>query len=110
MTFRPGDVVLLPFPFRDRLAERARPASVVSTDGYNRLGDVIVAAVTSHAPRTAFDIEVNDWQAANLKVPSTVRMLLAAVSQSRTLHHVGELSSPDWQTVSARLKDAIDVR
>jgi hypothetical protein len=30
MTFNAGDVVLVPFPYRDRLAERARPAVVVS--------------------------------------------------------------------------------
>ena len=42
MTFRAGDVVLVPFPYRDRLAERARPAVVVSADTYNQHGDVVV--------------------------------------------------------------------
>ena len=51
MAFRAGDVVLVPFPYRDRLAERARPAVVVSADAYNQHGDVVVAAITSH--RTA---------------------------------------------------------
>jgi len=36
------------FPYRDRLAERARPAVVVSADTYNQHGDVVVAAITSH--------------------------------------------------------------
>lgn len=51
MAFSAGDVVLVPFPYRDRLAERARPAVVVSAAAYNRLGDVVLAAVTSHLPR-----------------------------------------------------------
>ena len=34
MAFSPGDVVLVPFPYRDRLAERARPAVVVSSAGF----------------------------------------------------------------------------
>ena len=55
MTFSVGDVVLVPFPYRDRLAERARPAVVVSADTYNQHGDVVVAAITSHVPRVAMD-------------------------------------------------------
>jgi mRNA interferase MazF len=51
MEFDAGDVVLVPFPYRDRLAERARPAVVVSGVTYNRHGDVVVAAITSHAVR-----------------------------------------------------------
>ncbi len=30
MAFSAGDVVLVPFPYRDRLAERARPGVVIS--------------------------------------------------------------------------------
>jgi mRNA interferase MazF len=66
MTFRAGDVVLVPFPYRDRLAERARPAVVVSADTYNHHGDVVVAAITSHAPRIAMDCALRDWAAAGL--------------------------------------------
>lgn len=110
MAYRPGDVVLLPFPFRDRLAERARPAVVVSTDVYNEQGDVIVAAVTSHAPRTSTDVALVDWRSADLKVPSTVRMLLATIAISRIVHHVGILSSADWQAVQGRLQDALAVQ
>jgi mRNA interferase MazF len=110
MAFQPGDVVLLPFPFRDRLAESTRPAVVVSTGAYNAQGDVIVAAVTSHAPRSSMDVALNDWQAANLKVPSTVRMLLATVAHSRVVYHVGHLSTSDWEAVQARLCAAIDTK
>jgi mRNA-degrading endonuclease toxin of MazEF toxin-antitoxin module len=44
MVFSAGDVALVPFPYRDRLAERARPAVVVSAKAYNQHGDVVVAA------------------------------------------------------------------
>jgi mRNA interferase MazF len=56
-----GDVVLVPFPYRDRLAERARPAVVLSDAAYNQCGDVVVAAITSHAPRVATDFALADW-------------------------------------------------
>lgn len=60
MAYSQGDVVLVPFPFRDVQAERARPAIVVSVDLYNQHGDIVVAAVTSHAPRHEMDIAIVD--------------------------------------------------
>jgi mRNA interferase MazF len=100
----PGDVVLVPFPYRDRLAERARPAVVISSSVYNQQGDIIVASITSHAPRVATDFSLVDWAAAGLKIPSTVRMLLATVAHSRVLFHVGHLVERDWAQVQARLR------
>lgn len=107
MEYSPGDVVLVPFPYRDRLAERARPAVVVSTAEYNSRGDVILAAVTSHAARLPTDFALVDWRAAGLKIPSTVRMLLATVSNSRVLLHVGRLADQDWSEVHSRLHSAL---
>jgi mRNA interferase MazF len=104
MEFKAGDIVLVPFPYRDRLAERARPAVVLSTAQYNRQGDVVVAAITSHAGRVSTDFTLSDWTGAGLKVPSTVRMLLATVASSRVLLHIGHLTDRDWTEVRSRLR------
>jgi mRNA interferase MazF len=104
MAFRAGDVVLVPFPYRDRLAERARPAVVVSAETYNLRGDVVVAAITSYPPRSPSDHALIDWAAAGLKMPSTARMLLATVASSRILLHVGHLTDHDWSEVQTRLR------
>jgi len=104
MAFNAGDVVLVPFPYRDRLAERARPAVVASAAAYNQYGDVVVAAITSHTPRVAMDVALIDWATAGLKLPSTVRMLLATVASARILLHIGHLTDRDWLQVQARLR------
>lgn len=104
MAFNAGDVVLLPFPYRDRLAERARPAVVVSAADYNRHGDVVVAGITSHSPRFPTDFGLFDWRSAGLRIPSTVRMLLATVADSRVLLHVGHLTPRDWTEVQSRVQ------
>ncbi len=104
MAFRAGDVVLVPFPYRDRLAERARPAVVVSASAYNQHGDLVVAAVTSHAARMATDFALQDWAAAGLKMASTIRMLLATVAGSRVLLRVGHLTDRDWAEVQSRVR------
>lgn len=104
MAFQSGDVVLVPFPFRDRLAERTRPAVVVSADMYNQQGDVVVAAITSHSPRGVTDYALLDWRAAGLQLPSTVRMLLATVAEARVVHCVGQLTENDWAAVQGKLR------
>jgi mRNA interferase MazF len=83
MAYSAGDVVLVPFPYRDRQTAKARPAVVVSCQAYNQEGDLIVSAVTSHPARTTRDYELADWAAAGLRFTYTVRMLLATVAESR---------------------------
>jgi mRNA interferase MazF len=103
MAFRAGDVVLVPFPYRDRLAERTRPAVVVSAQAFNQPGNLVLAAITSHPPRDPTDYALVDWAAAGLKLASTVRMLLATIAETRVVLHVGHLSDPDWAEVQARV-------
>jgi mRNA interferase MazF len=103
MGFKAGDVVLVPVPFRDRPGESTRPAVVVSGQAYNQDGDLIIAAVTSHAPCRPSDYALQDWAAAGLRVASTVRMLLVVVAEQRVVLHIGHLSDRDWAEVQNRV-------
>ena len=103
MAFNAADVVLVPFPYRDRLEERTRPAVVISAKEYNNRGDLVIAAITSHPSRFDTDYALLDWNAAGLKTSSTVRMLLATVPEARILLHVGQLSDRDWGEVKNRI-------
>ncbi len=103
MAYKAGDVILVPFPYRDRLAESTRPAVVVSGDAYNQHGDLVIAAITSHTPRFATDYGLIDWKLAGLQMASTVRMLLATVTSSRVILPVGNLTSQDWTQVAQRV-------
>ncbi len=48
MAYEAGDVVLVPFPYRDRTAASTRPAVVISCRAYNATNDLVIAAITSH--------------------------------------------------------------
>jgi len=54
-TFRPGEVILLSFPFADATAVKRRPALVLLDTGDE---DVVVARITSQAAQTNFDAEI----------------------------------------------------
>lgn len=64
MAHQASDVVLVPFPYRDRDATSTRPAVVVSCNVYNQTDDLVIVAITSHPPRTSWDYELQDWIAA----------------------------------------------
>ena len=90
MAFEPGDVVLVPFPYRDAAAVKTRPAVVVSSSDFNQAGDVWVVAITSHAPRSTWDHSLLDWQTARLQFggithaePRKTRKL----TEGKTLRH-----------------------
>lgn len=105
MAFDAGDVILIPFPYRDRAATSTRPAVIVSCRAYNdQLDDLVIAAVTSHRPRTSWDYELRDWAEAGLRSSSTVRMLLATAATSRVQLSIGQLSNRDWAEVRQRVE------
>lgn len=107
MAYTKGDVVLVPFPFRDSATTRVRPAVVLSEAIYNQHGDLIVAAITTHPPRFPSDYQLTDWQATNLVAPSVVRIQLATISEARVVYHIGRLSSVDLHEVEARLRQVL---
>ena len=102
MAYKAGDVILIPFPYRDRLAESALRSWFPATPTTNKATSWI-AAITSHTPRFATDYGLIDWKSAGLQMASTVRMLLATVASSRVILPVGNLTSQDWTQVAQRV-------
>lgn len=109
MAYARGDVVLVPFPFRNQVAAKVRPALVVSGAAYNAGGSVIVAAITSHPPRVASDYALTGWRRARLVSPSTVRMQVATLAAGRVLHRPGRIPLRDLQAVEARLRETLEL-
>ena len=105
MTIHPGDFWVADIPFTDGRASKRRPVLVLWLDGQ----DVVVAAVTSAAPRTPTDVLLGDWHASGLRVPSTVRLSrLDCLEQFLLSFRLGRVSPADAQ----RLKDvwAVHIR
>ena len=58
--------------------------------------DAVVAAVTSASPRSPSDVPLLNWQAADLRIPSTARLSrLDCLEQNLLLNKLGKISASD---------------
>jgi mRNA interferase MazF len=64
--YRPGEIVLLSFPFADATEVKRRPALVLLDTGDE---DIVVGRVTSQVAQVPFDVELAEWREAGLLLP-----------------------------------------
>ena len=96
--YEPGDIVLVDFPFSGSEQTRRRPALVLLDSGD---ADVLVARVTSQLRQDMFDVELADWRADGLLLPSVVRLhKLATIEKTLVTRRLGTLQSIDHQAVA----------
>ena len=104
-TFRPWDIVKVPFPYVERPIRQFRPALVVGTDPIeDDHGLVWVLMITSAENRRwENDVVVSDLTAAGLPVPSVVRCAKIATIEAKEAALIGSLPDPDRREVGAFL-------
>lgn len=101
MTALAGELWVADITFTNGTASKRRPVLALWVDG----ADVVVAAVTSAAPRTQADVLLQEWAAGGLRLPSTVRLArLECLEQSLLLYRLGTVAPAD----AAALRSAWD--
>jgi mRNA interferase MazF len=106
VTYAPFDLVVVPFPYTDRLSEKRRPAVVVSRPALARdHGLVWLVMVTSAENRRwSTDVEVSDLKRAGLPAPSRVRPAkIATVDAGHILRRIGRLAPKDARAVAVKV-------
>ena len=108
-SYRPGDVVVVPFPYSDRFAEKRRPALVISNDKLAAEGFVWVAMITSaRNSRMKHDQPISDLPRAGLSTPSVVRPIkLACIEPARIVRRAGCLPPIESQRALAAVSGFI---
>ncbi len=100
--YRPGEIVLLSFPFVDATKVKRRPALVLLDLGDK---DIVVARVTSQVAQGPFDVELVEWKRAGLLIPSIVRVHKVATLEKRLVEQrLGALTANDWERVRAMIQ------
>jgi mRNA interferase MazF len=100
------DIVVVPFPYSDRLAEKRRPAVVISDPSLEVLNDVVwVAMITSTNTGLSGSVALQDIAMTGLDRISFVRPAkIATLETSRVLRKTGQLSPVDGQNLRVSLK------
>ena len=100
------DIVVVPFPYADRLAEKRRPALVISNRRLAPFGLIWVVMITSadNAPWSC-DVTINDLARAGLPAPSVVRTAkIACIEPARIERRAGRLDKATAKAVAQKLK------
>lgn len=100
------DVVVVPFPYADRLAEKRRPALVISNRRLAPFGLIWVAMITSadNAPLSC-DVTIANLARAGLPAPSVVRAAkIACIEPARIERRAGRLDGATARAVAQKLK------
>jgi mRNA interferase MazF len=104
------NVVVLPFPYSDRLAEKRRPAVVVSAPRLAERHGIIWVAMITSAENAGWqgDIPLLDLQHAGLASPSVIRPAkLATVDVSRVIRTAGKLRNDEVEAFLARYREML---
>lgn len=100
------DIVVVPFPYADRLAEKRRPALVVSNRKLAAHGVIWVAMITSAENESwPSDIVIADLDRAGLPAPSVVRAAkIACIDPERIDRRIGTLEKAAARMVGQRVR------
>jgi mRNA interferase MazF len=104
--FDPFDVVVVPFPYADRLAEKRRPALVISNRKLAAHGLIWVAMITSAGNQSwSSDVAIADLKRAGLPAPSVVRPAkIACIEPGRIDRRIGRLDKNAARAVGQKLR------
>lgn len=102
---QPWKIVVVPFPYSERLAEKRRPAVIVSNEKLLREGYLWIAMITGAAKqRRSGDVPISNLAKAGLPGPSMVRTTkLATIEPQRIDRAAGSLGIGEREAVRATI-------
>lgn len=109
MTCDAWEVVAVPFPFTDRVAQKKRPAVIISRRDFNQQGQTLMGMITSSSMRRPSDCSLRDLAAAGLSTPCVVRLKLFTLDNRLIIKRIGKLGEADQQRVAAALKSILSI-
>jgi mRNA interferase MazF len=103
------EIVAVPFPFTDKVAQKRRPAVIISRKDFNQHGQTLMAMITSSSMRWPSDCSLRDLASAGLSTPCVVRMKLFTLDNRLIIKRIGKLGGEDQQLVAAALKSSLSI-
>ena len=111
--YKPGQIVLVPFPFTDFSTTKQRPAIIISSETFNNSGnDIIVLAITSHiTPKISkFELLLNeiDQRSCGLPKPSIIKVgKIISIDKRLIRKIIGELPKDTFLHIKDKLTEIL---
>jgi mRNA interferase MazF len=104
-TFKPWDVIKVPFPYTDRPVRQHRPALVVAAGAIEITHGLLWVLMITSAENRRWDddIVVSDLDRAGLPAPSVIRCAKIATIEAQDAERIGILAQSDRKKVAAQL-------
>lgn len=106
---KPGDIVLVKFPFANLEQSKKRPALLLArTPVTSKASLLTVAMITSQVDgmELSGDVRVQSWQKATLLHPSLIRLSkIATVDSELVERKLGSLTEDDLKEVKRAFRD-----
>lgn len=90
------DVIIVPFPYSDKLAEKRRPALVISSDKFNTETGLLWVAMITSTPSIGWhgDVEIPVATKSGLTSPSIIRNAkLATIERDHVVRVIGRIDA-----------------
>lgn len=100
-----GDVVVVPFPFVDRVGNKHRPSAILSGRDFNAANGHSICAMITTAARTRWpsDIAIADLASAGLLRACVLRWKLFTLPNELILRQTGKIVGDDLKRVATTL-------
>jgi len=113
MTYDRYTIVKVPFPFTDKMANKNRPALIISAAEplNNKIEHSVMAMITS-AKHSDWPLDslINDLSSAGLSAPSLIRLKFFTLDHRLIRGTLGELSNEDQLSFDENLKILLGIR
>lgn len=104
-TYERFDILVMPFPFSDQIANKKRPVVVLSSNDFLRKSGHLIVAMITTAKHSSWphDTRISDLKSAGLEVPCLIRLKLFTADRSLIIRKLGRLNSSDSKLLSGNL-------
>lgn len=94
---KPGDIILIPFPFTEVKNTKVRPAVVIAETA-DKYKDLVISAISSVVPDSLNknEILINPNKTNNLRIQSVIKVdRLVTLKQKDKIANLGKLSTAE---------------
>ena len=111
MTYKPYQIVVVPFPFVDKQANKRRPAVILSSSSFIASHAHLLLAMITTSQKHAWesDVVITDWKTAGFHLPCIIRFKLFTLDTDNVLQTIGSLSQLDQDKVKFSLKNHLAI-